>query len=212
VPAVSLLLVFILLFFSWVGLYPGGVPALTQSAWGAAFGAYSLEIGMEPLVLPALDKEKPDNAIPGVSVATIFYLLLFFPALALTVAVLVQELHPFKLPPQLDQVMPWRWGIVAATNLLVFFFLALQLLLGFSVESKYTAWVDSQPQVKDAKTPTEQKQAEAYRGEMLERLHRTIWLKLAVVLHILAILCAVLMYLLGQRGDRRPLPRMELLW
>src|SRR5205085_9444543 len=73
VPAVALLLVFFLQFFPWVGLYPGGVPGVTQGAWGAAFGVYSHDHDLDP-VLPSMQKtEKPeDNAIPGASVLTIF--------------------------------------------------------------------------------------------------------------------------------------------
>jgi hypothetical protein len=215
VPAVSLVLVFILLFFSWVGLYPGGVPGVTQSAWGAAFGLYTQDNDLSP-VLPSMQKtDKPeDNSIPGASVLTIFYLLLFFPALAVTLAVLVYDLNLIhaKLPPQLEQVLPWRWGIVAAVNLVLLFFLSLQLLFGFSLDSKYGAWVERQVQAKEGKKTDELKLAEVARGAMLEQLTHTVWLKLVVLLNVLATLAAVLMYLLLQRGDRRPLPRMELLW
>ncbi len=215
VPAVSLLLVFVLQFFSWVGLYPGGVPGVTQNAWQAAFGFYTEDGDMEPVLPSMQNKDKPDeSSVPGVSVLTIFYLLLFFPVLVVTVAVLVHDLNLLrvKLPPQVDKVLPWRWGIVGAANLVLFFFLALQLLFGFSLDSRYSAWVDRQMQSKEAKTTQGQKLAEAARGGMLEVLTHTVWLKLAIVLHILAIICAVLMYLLLQRSESRPLPRMELLW
>jgi hypothetical protein len=217
VPAVALLLVFILQLpvFPWVGLYPGGVPGMTQSAWGAAFGSCNPDPDLAP-VLPSMQKtEKPeDNAIPGASWLTIFYLLLFFPTLAVTAAVLVFDLSliPVKLPPQVDKLLPWRWGIVAAVNLLLLFFLALQLIFGFSLDSHYAAWVDRKVQAKEAKKTDEVKLAEVERGKMLEDLTHTIWLRLAVVLHILAVICAVLMYLLLQRSESRPLPRMELLW
>jgi hypothetical protein len=215
VPAVALVLVFFLQFFSWVGLYPGGVPGVTQSAWGAAFGVYTQDHDLDP-VLPSMQKtEKPeDNSIPGASALTIFYLLLFFPALAVTVAVLVFDLNliQVKLPPQVDKLLPWRWGIVAAVNLVLLFFLSLQLVFGFSLDSKYGAWVERQVQAKEAKKTDEVKLADVTRGRMLEDLTHTFWFKLVILLHILATVAAVLMYLLLQRGDRRPLPRMELLW
>jgi hypothetical protein len=215
VPAASLLLVFVFQFFSWVGLYPGGVPGVTQNAWQAAFGLITQDNDLNPVLPSMQNKEKPeDNSIPGASVLTIFYLLLFFPALALTVAVLVYDFNviPVKLPPQLDKVLPWRWGIVAAVNLVLLFFLSLQLLFGFSLDSRYSAWVNRQVQANEGKKTDELKLAEVARGAMLEQLTHTAWLKLVVVLHVLATVAAVLMYLLGQRGDRRPLPRMELLW
>jgi hypothetical protein len=215
VPPVSLLLVFVLLFFSWLGLYPGGVPGVTQNAWQVTGGWYTPDHDLDP-VLPSMQKtDKPeDNSIPGPSVLTIFYLLLFFPTLVLTVAVLVYDLNvvPVKMPPQLDKVLPWRWGIVAAVNLVLLFFLSLQWVFGFSLDSRYAAWVDRQVQAKEAKKTDEVKLAEVARGKMLEDLTHTVWLKLVVLLNVLATLAAVSMYLLGQRGDRRPLPRMELLW
>jgi hypothetical protein len=145
---------------------------------------------------------------------TIFYLLLFFPTLLLTVAVLVYDLNlvTAKLPPQLDKVLPWRWGIVAVVNLVLLFFLAMQLLAGFSLDSNYSAWVDRKVQAKEAKKTDEVKLADVTRGRLLEELTHTVWLKLVVLLNILATAAAILMYLLGQRGDRWPLPRMELLW
>jgi hypothetical protein len=215
VPAVSLVLVFILQFFPWVGLYPGGVPGMTQSAWGAAFGACNPDPDLAPVLQSMQKTEKPeDNAIPGVSVLTLFYLLLFFPALLVTAAVLAYDLNlvQVKLPPQVDKLLPWRWGIVAAVNLVLLFFLGLQLIFGFSLDSRYGAWVERQAQAKEGKKTDEMKLAEVARGKMLEDLTHTVWLKLVVLLNVLATVAAILMYLLGQRGDRRPLPRMELLW
>jgi hypothetical protein len=215
VPAVALLLVFVLQFFPWVGLYPGGVPGMTQSAWGAAFGSCNPDPDLAPVLQSMQKGEKPeDNAIPGASVLTIFYLLLFFPALVVTVAVLLYDLNviPVKLPPQVDKLLPWRWGIVAVVNLVLLFFLSLQLLFGFSLDSRYRDWVEHQVQSKEGKRTDEQKLAEVYRGKMLEDLTHTVWLKFVILFHVLATVAAVLMYVLQQRGDRRPLPRMELLW
>src|SRR5205823_12701853 len=38
VVPVCLVLIFLLQFFTWVEIAPGGIPALTQNAWQAAFG------------------------------------------------------------------------------------------------------------------------------------------------------------------------------
>ena len=40
VTPAALLLVFILQFFPWIGVYAGSVPLTTQGAWGAAFGIF----------------------------------------------------------------------------------------------------------------------------------------------------------------------------
>lgn len=215
VPSAALVLVFVFQFLPWVGLYPGGVPGVTQSAWGAAFGACTQDHDLDT-VLPSMEKgEKPeDNSIPGASALTIFYLLLFFPSLVVTVAVLVHDMGLIraKLPPQVDRLLPWRWGIVGLVNLALLFLLALQLLFGFSLDSRYGAWVDQKVQAKEAKKTDEIKLADVTRGRLLEELTHTVWLKLVIVLHVLATVAAVLMYLLLQRSQSRPLPRMELLW
>jgi hypothetical protein len=205
-----LLAVFFLQFFSWVGLYPGGEPAVTGNAWYAAFGAYTVDGDLKSLV-PFTEDEKYK---PGVSVLTIFYLLLFFPALVVTVGSVAIQLLPIKLPPQVNNLLPWRWGIVAAANLILFLFLGLQLLFGFSLDSRYQDWVEKETK-RDAKsnpTTPERKLADATRGELLERLRYTFWLRLVVLLHLTAIVCSALMFWMDRRGTHRPQPKLELRW
>ncbi|HEY7312414.1 MAG TPA: hypothetical protein VH643_23825 [Gemmataceae bacterium] len=206
-----LLLVFVLSFFNWVGVYPGGVPAVTQNAWQAAFGLHSLDGDMEKKFGQFL-KDDNSNYKPGVSVLTIFYLLLFFPTLFVTVASVAIGMVPLKLPPGVEKLLPWRWGIVAAANLILFLFLGLQLLLGFSLETRYAEWVDKQIDSKEVKTSEKQKEDAAERGEKMERLSRTVALRLTVILHLLATASAALLFWITQRGTHRPLPMIELRW
>jgi hypothetical protein len=208
IAPVCLLLVFVLQFFDWVGLYPGGVPAATQNAWQAAFGSITKD---GDLPLPALQKEKGN---PGISALTIFYLLLFFPVLVVTVASVVIGMIPLKLPPAVEKLLPWRWGIVAAVNLILFLFLGLQVLLGFSLDSHYKEWVDkSMKRDSEEPLPTkESKLREVKRGSDLETLRHTLVLRLVVLLHLVATVCAALLFWIHQRGTHRPLPKLELRW
>jgi hypothetical protein len=208
VAPVCLILVFFLLFFNWLGLYPGGVPAATQSAWQAAFGFFTLDGDMADLV-PVF---KEDKYKPGASVLTIFYLLLFFPVLLVTIASIAIDFVKLKLPPAVEKLIPWRWGIVAAGNLIVFLFLALQLLLGFSLDTRYGEWVDSQFDTQAVKKTDQQKVEAARRGELMNVLYHARALRLAILLHLLAVLCSALMFWVTQRGTTRPLPQMELRW
>lgn len=210
IAPVCLLLVFLLQFLDWDGLYPGGVPAMTGNAWLAAFGTYSVDGDLkkvEPFISD--DKNKP-----GVSFLTLCYLLLFFPVLFVTVASVAITMISIKLPPQVEKLMPWRWGIVAALNLILFLFLGLQVVLGFSLDSRYRDWIDSRMknQIKENPTTEERKTVEAARGELLDRLQHTFWLRLVVFLHVVAIISAVLMFWIHQRGTHRPLPKWELRW
>ncbi len=210
IAPVCLVLIFFLQFPDWDGLYPGGVPAATANAWGAAFGSYPPDGDLKDLV-PALADEKYK---PGVSVLTIFYLILFFPALIVTLASVILPLLQIKLPPQVEKLMPWRWGIVAAANLILFFFLGLQLLLGFSLDSSYRDWVEKQTksEMKENPNTQERKLAEVHRGEFLNMLRQTVWLRLVVLLHLVAILGSLLMFWTERRGTLHPLPRLELRW
>lgn len=207
---VCLLLVFFLQFFTWLGLYPGGVASVTQNAWQAAFGSYSMDPNLPH---PAISKENKETE-PHVSVLTLFYLILFIPILLITIAGIVLPLLPVKLPPGVERFWPWRWGIIAAANLILFLFLFLQLLLGFSLESRYADWVDKQVKTdsKESKDLPHQMREDSERGKYLQDLYRTIWLKLAVFLHLLAILGAAMMYWIDRRGAARPLPQLELRW
>lgn len=210
IAPVCLLLVFVSQLFPWVGLYPGGVPAMTGSAWAAAFGAYTVDG----------DLKQENNALtndkfkPGVSVLTIFYLLLFFPVLAVSIASVVVPMIPRKLPPQVEKLLPWRWAIVAALNLILFLFLALQVLLGFSLDSQYSDWVEKEGKREVVENPTSQqrKEAEAHQGKLLEQLHHTFWLRLVVLLHLIALVGSFLMFWIDRRGTHRPLPKLELRW
>jgi hypothetical protein len=210
IAPVCLLLAFVLSFFDWVGLYPGGEPAVTGSAWTAAFGAYNVDGDLKQLV-PAIEDEKYK---PGASPLTIFYLFLFIPTLVVTIASVVITMIHVKLPPQVEKLLPWRWGIVAAVNLIVFLFLGLQVLLGFSLDSRYREWVDSDTKREAKENPTtqERKKADAYRGKLLEVVHHTVSLRLVVLLHLVAIVSALLMFWVNQRGTHRPLPKLELRW
>jgi|SRR5579884_956721 len=209
IAPVCLLLVFFLQFFDWDGIYPGGELAVTGNAWRAAFGAYTVDGDLKNLVRFGED----DMLKPGVSVLTIFYLILFFPALIVTIGSVVLPMLQIKLPPQVERLMPWRWGIVAAANLLVFLFLALQLLLGFSLDSYYRDWVDKETKITESNPTTQaRKTTDATRGELLERLRHTFWLRLVVLLHLIAILSSALMFWIDRRGALRPLPRWELRW
>jgi hypothetical protein len=204
IPLAAVVLIFILQFLPWVGVYPGGIATFYQGAWGAAFGSVTVD---EDVGKGAPLKE--DDV--GVSVLTIFYILLFvILALPVTIGAVVARFLPDKLPAGIRPILSWTWGIVAAVNVLVFFLLGLQLLVGFSLESKAKEQIsDIDKKIKDAKG-AEKKGYEMQKGMALQTLHRTIWLRLAVLLHLLAIACALLLFWVDRRGRGRPLPRLQL--
>jgi hypothetical protein len=234
VPPAALFLTFILLWFPWVGVYPGGVPMVTQTAFGVAGGRYTENPGMGAYWFPDnvtekethavkftmttdkdldVDKKIPDNR-PGVSLLTLFYLLLFIPTLLITIAAVVLPYTQVRLPPQVEQLMPWRWAIITGLAAVVLLFLVLQLLLNFSLESRMKAWFDAQPgqQNKENMPVQARLRAEADRGVFVGSLERTWPLRLSVTLHVLAVLAAAVVFWHRQRGEAAPVPKAELRW
>lgn len=209
IAPVCVVLIFIFQFFNWVGVYPGGVPVVTQGAWGAGFGHATIDPDI-PKEVAVAEPGKGEYS-PGASVLTIFYLLLFLLILLpATLAPVILDHLKVKLPPGLAAIWPWRWGIVAAANLVVFLFLGLQLLLGFSLETTTTEKIEKQFEIKPNTPTAERKMREIQRGAALETIDRTFWLRLVVFLHLIAIVGSALMYWVDRRGPGRPLPVLEL--
>jgi hypothetical protein len=220
VAPVALFLVFVLTFFPWVGVYPGGVADAWQNAWQATVGGYSFDPDVVGAVPPfkVAEKGAEKTVEPGYNVLLIFYFLVFIPTLVIAVGCLALTFLPApKLPPALSPILPWRWGIVAGLNLILLLFLALQLVLGFSLVNNVLAATDSDITARAEKreagvTTTTQARHDAIdRGLIRQELRRTIWLDLVVFLHLVALAGAGLMFWINRRGSR-PAPRIDTLW
>jgi hypothetical protein len=124
----------------------------------------------------------------GVNALTILYLLLVVPTFLLSVALTVLRLVPsLRLPSALRAVWPWRSALVALMAVLSLFFLVLQLVFGFDMK------------VDNERVPP-----------LLIQL--SIWLWLALMLHLTALVAALLDFWLEMRGPSRPVPRVDLKW
>jgi hypothetical protein len=212
IPAVALFLVFILTFFNWVGMYPGGVSAVTQNAWQAMIGSVSTDQVYES------DLNKFDRAVdtPSFSFLTFFYLITFLGVLFVTAAILAANQLKIQLPPQIQSLWQWRFLIIAGLSLIPLFFLFLQGLAGFPLESKQRTKAASQfeEQRKAAKTEDKAKKVEILEGEEYAKvaLKRTSARSLVVLLQLVASISALLAFWVERRGPSRPLPRVEALW
>ena len=155
---------------------------------------------------------------PGKSWLLIFYLVPFFlVTLIVSIAVAVLPFVKIQLPPAVANLLPWKWGIIAVLNAVLLLFLALQLLLNLPLESSVKEWARNKAELDvrydvKSKEPvpmtkpiekfnsTERKTYESRWGQYSDWVSRTIWLKLALVLHILATVAAGLMYWMEKRG------------
>ena len=152
VAPAAVLLVFVLSFFAWTGVYPGGVADVTQNMWQAAFGGYSVDTDIgDPFATKEEERgifaKMPEDvkpAAPGLNILLLFYLLLFIVTLLITAACLALVFVPASAPPPaLHPLLPWRWGLVAVLNLILLLFLVLQMVFGFSLENNVIGAADS---------------------------------------------------------------------
>ncbi|MFQ3593097.1 MAG: hypothetical protein SNJ82_07890, partial [Gemmataceae bacterium] len=224
VPAVALVLIFVLHFFPWVGVYGGDYEITSQGAWGTALGAttrvdpdlsefFKFKTDEEVRNQPNWDEKTATGNNPQFSLLTFFYLLpLFFLGLIASVGVVALHYIQTPLPPQIQQILPWRWAIVVGINALLLLFVVLQFLLPFSLESRMTSYAYSDPKLKpdDQDKSEVSKKKQVLRGRIIQQVKRTTWFNLVVLLHLVAAVAAGLVYWIEKRGPGKPLPRLEL--
>lgn len=215
----ALVLSFLLTFFSWNGAFPGGYGVYTQGGWGALFGSFSTDPVGEKVF--NLDPEKPAEGQTRLrdQVHSNLLLLLYLPILMLTAALAVLfTIYPMlsiKLPPNLEQYLPWRMGLVAAISLLLTLLLTVQMLRGFGLENALTqrARAEAKDTLPDRPTDDELKMKEIRIGSLEGALNirQTFWVKLSFLCNLLAIAGAAIMFAV-QRHGMRTWPRIEVLW
>jgi hypothetical protein len=214
IAPVSLVLVFLLLWFPWVGAYPGGYGIYTQNAFQAVSGSHSTN----PVGDQVMDKDRELEAnTPGNWFLMPLYVLLVLVALALSVASIVSRSlrKPLTLPPAIERIWPWRTALVGALSALALLILLLLFLSGLSLENGVNAIVDQKlsKEAAVAKTGEEKQKVQIKYGLELGQynLHRTSWLWWVVVFQLGAIAGAGLELWLEKRGSRPP-PRIEAQW
>jgi len=222
-------LLLLLTFFPWVGIYPGGVPFVTQNAWQAALGGswYTQDNDLLDTALPILkitdekDASKNKDAAdvsskPGVSLLLLFYLVPFF--LLTLAATLFFVAYPYlenvKIPPQITQLLPYRNSIVFGLNGVLLLFLTMQMVLNFGLESSATASIETKPELKlnDNATTQQSKIRNVKVGMYLDQIQRTSYLKLAFWVQLIATVAAGIIYWLERRGAKTPLPNLQFHW
>lgn len=213
---VCLLLFFVLTFFPWVGRYYGSYPVISQSAWGAAFGTYSVdEVFDHQLHWQA---NAPADEKPGAGALMI--LVLFFGLVAVVVGLAVAALpwitRQFPIPPHLAWLQQWRWMFVTGTSLLALLFLLLQLVTSFSIESRLQA-AAAKVAKEEQRSGTSSIDAKWVDMQMSQALavagtRRTVYLDLAFLMLVLSAAGATATQWIETRGPGRPLPRFEVMW
>jgi len=208
---VSLVLIFVALFFNWFGMFPGGTPAVTQTGFGVAFGSETVD--------PIFGKYYKDDAEavkdPGVSVLAVFFILVLIPTLLISLGstLVAKKVIPMEVPAGLAPFWAFRGLFIGALALAAFFFLVLQIFMGFSLEYKAAtaAKAAATRAVPNPQTPEDNTHIDMEQGRELGKynLRTTWWFTLTVLLNVLAIFGAMMDFWLERRGPQPP-PRFEL--
>jgi hypothetical protein len=216
IAPLAMLIVFIALFFPWVGVYPGGIGAVTQNGWNAAFGGYSESTIWNKYYV----KDEPEDLkIPpkdlGAGVLLVFCILFLLPGLvvALIATLMHQRLIPVELPPSLTNYWSYRPLLVTLLGLGALVFLILQLASGFPLENETRRVAEkrvTKPEGKPTEEDEQKYQMDVGREVGKYNLQTTTWLKVSVVLLALAVIGALLDYWLERRGAQPP-PRIDVL-
>jgi hypothetical protein len=229
VAPVALLLVFVLTFFDWVGVYAGDEALYTQSAWRVTFGGVSTSDAAENTksffpgygaVRTAREFAPQKEDRPGISFLMFLWVFLLLVSLLVAVAAAGWPFVAASLPPVVAQVQPWRWALVTGVSLLAFVLLLGNLVLGFKLEDTMAAYFEKEAEAERSRAvivdPDTQKRRSDAPDEVFrlrkERnnatVERTDWLSLAVFLGFVAPAAAGLAFWLEQRGSR-PEPRLD---
>jgi hypothetical protein len=189
VPA-CLFLLFVLLFFPWVTSPLPGKYAFSQTGLGAAF---------------AMAEPNPEPRIGYAPWMILYFLVLLLGVLVsagLLAARFVLPRLGVLLPPPALMVISHRTYILGGLALLTLVFLALQLVMGLPAE--YKGFAAAAPEhFKDL--PQE------YEAIMGALLHRTVWVKMAFTINLIAVLAALADFWLERRVGR-PWPKLVVEW
>jgi len=215
-PAALVLIVIFMLGFPWVGVYPGGQEAAWQYPWEIVLAWPGSDPDLQKVFHFTTDQEVKDGKEkdnrPGYGLLMLVYMPLVFLTAAVTVACAVLPSLKLKLPANIEPFLQWRWALAAGLNLFAFLILSAQLLFGFSLESTVYEWKASQfadLEKKENKTTIEQKELLVMKGEAAALATKTIYPKLVLFLHLVAIGGAALMLALERRGNKPPV-RLDL--
>jgi hypothetical protein len=211
VAPIALTVAFVLTFFSWAGLYPGGHSAYTQGPWRAMFGSYGYDTVAEDVfkMKEGIDKQ----------VRTGWWLLPYIPCLILSLLVAwgdaIVAVAKWKMPAALESLWRYRFAALVALCATTTLLIAIQWMSGFGLHkaNRYLAEEAKEEILAAAKTPETIAKAEMTIGgiEGAMRPETTIWLRLAFLAHLIAVAAVAYEAWLQSRGSK-PVPTLKFTW
>lgn len=216
VPLGCLAAAFVLSFFTWVKLAPGGYSVVTAFGWQAAFGGFDANI---PDVKEWKDLETSLNDKVKSDLFLIPYILLLLPTLALAVAERVlKDPQTQQLPGPLmwlPSVWPYLLYLLGGLSLLLLILLGFASLRGFAVERAVNdvAAAKYEKELAVNTSGSDLRKTNILVGQEVARYapKQTVWLNLLLLAHVLAVVALLARIWLTARGDR-PAPRVGVQW
>jgi hypothetical protein len=211
IPALALTVIFILSFFSWVGMYPGGYPAYTQHGWQGLFADLSHDpVAEDEWKLGADLRERLKS-----SWCLLPYFLLLLPTLVLAWMGPILTFAKPKLPPIVEKIVQYRSALLAVLAFFMLLAIGVQWARGFGLEHAVYSRLDEK--AAEAKT-TANTPDKLQRWEMkydsdlgAYNLRTTTALRFVFWLHVLALIVVAIEAGLQLRGNK-PAPRVGVMW
>lgn len=204
-------LVFILSFVNWVGLYPGGYSGYTQNGWQSLCAMMSVN----PVSELELNMEAKLNERLYSTWWLLPYVIFMIIGLILAWADRILKMMHAKLPPIVEIFWRYQPAILAACAGVTLFMIVIQSLSGFGVEKAATNLAEHELREDKAKAKTpEQIQRVEMRIDAIRGVFHpetTIWLRFAILFHVLALAGIVGETVLIHRGSKPP-PRIGVMW
>ncbi len=211
IPALALTVIFILSFFSWVGIFPGGYSAYTQNGWQGLFAGLSEDAVAE-------DELKYGSDLRDRLKSSWFllpYVLLLLPTLVLAWMGPILTFAKPKLPSIIEKILQYRSSLLAVLAFFMLVALAVQWSRGFGLEHAVYSKIDEQAAESKAAANSPDK---LQRWEMkydshlgTYNLRTTTALRFVFWLQVLVLIAVAIEAGLQLRGNK-PAPRVGVMW
>ncbi len=204
----AVILALLLTFFTWIAVAPNGTRIYTQNCWQAAGGGFTTDLVGDRVMKAEAELKEHCRA----SVWLIFYLILLIPTVVIAIAGRVWTRNPATVPDVLRPVWPHRQMVVTGLCAVLLLLLVVPVTASFGLESAAAA-AATPAAITAGPEPTTAEKAERdlHRDIKLAGygLECTIWLKLAVLAQVIAVVGIGMAWWLD-RHPNAPDPRLEI--
>ena len=204
----ALIVAFLFTFFTWVAVAPNGTRVYTQNAWQVSWGTVTTDVAGEQVMKAEAELKDHLHA----SFLLILYWVLLIPTAAIAISDRILARNPSAVPDVFRAIWPHRQAIIAGLCVVLLLLLVLPVLTGVGLQSAAIAAAAPAPLAPDKPEPTTAEKAKRDLDHDIKiagyGIERTMWLKLAILVQIVAVAGVGLSWWLD-RHPNAPDPRIE---